>query len=200
MNDMPENAHTDDVNACLWGVRQHVRDHRFTKADKRRLLLKLITEMRLDNHPSGYPDPAEISMLTHLIRAEKFIIVRNQGRGSSAAAEIQHLIDCLKRLEKAALQARPVSVSRQPWYREWSGLAGMVLMLISPVFLCFVVWLPPYRASVLALGVYALLTAAAELLGQDKYSPMFAANTWSVLNATAAGMTLHYAYTALSSL
>lgn len=195
MSNMSERGINDDVNACLWHALQHVRENRFTKPDKRRLLLKLITEMRLTHHPSGYPDPAEISMLTHLIRAEKFLIVREQGRGSSAAADIQHLIDKLKRLETAALQARPVNVSRLPWCSDWAGVAGMVLMLIAPVFLCFLVWLPPDLASVMALGVYALLTEAAALLGQDKFSPQFAVITRAILTLTGAGMILHYAYT-----
>ena len=95
-------------------------------------------------------------MLIYTRRQEKCRIVREQDQGVSAVAEIQRLIDGLKLMEAAARQARPVSVSRLPWYREWAGLPGMLLMLFSPVFFTFVVWLPPDRDSVLALGVSEL--------------------------------------------
>lgn len=183
-----------NISRCLWYATKWARSHEFTDIKARNNVLKQIAAMRLDAHPSGYPEPTEISMLTRGVRNEKFRIVRERGRGSSAEAEIQHLIDVLRRLEAAARQARPVSVSRLPWYRAWSGLAGMVLMLISPVVACFLVWLPPDRASVLLLCFYAMLTAATESISQDKFAPEFAMITRAVLFITAVGMALHYAY------
>lgn len=185
------------IDTGLWHILTNARTRTFADVRKRQLVLRLITEMRLDNHPSGYPDPTDISMLTHYIREEKFRIVREQGRGSSAAAEIQQLIDWLKRLEKAAIEARPVSVSRLPWYRAWAGLAGMILLLISPAFLVLVVYRPPHLISVLTLIVYVLLTTAAESISQDKFAPQFATITRSVLVIAAVGMALHYAHTAV---
>jgi hypothetical protein len=61
-----------------------------------------------------------------------------------------------------------------------------------------VVWLPPDRASVLALAIYAVLVEAAESLGQDKFSPHFAAITQAVLATTGAGLLLHYVYATVS--
>jgi hypothetical protein len=182
------------IDTGLWHILRNAKTRTFADVRKRHLVLRLITEMRLDNHPSGYPDPVNISMLTHYIRDEKFRIVREQGRGSSAAAEIQQLIDWLKRLEKAALEARPVSVSRLPWYRAWSDLAGIILMLASPAFLALVVYRPPDCISVLTLIVYALLTTVAESISQDNFAPQFATITRSVLVIAAVGMALHYAH------
>ena len=189
---------TGTCPACLMAIRRQIVGQCSISSSERNRMLKAVFRMSLDRHASGYPDPGEVSMLTYSLRQEKFRIVRERGRDDPAVAEIQRLIDGLKQMEAAARQARPVSVSRLPWYREWASLPGMLLMLFSPVFMTFVVWLPPDRDSVLALGVYALLTQAAESLGQDKFSPHFAAITRAVLATTGAGLLLHYVYATVS--
>lgn len=194
MNNLPE-MNATDIDTGLWRILRDVKTRTFADIRKRQLVLRLITEMRLSKHPSGYPDPAEISMLTRFIRDEKFRIVREQGRDDPSAAEIQHLIDVLKQLEAAARQVRPVCVSQLPWYRAWAGLPGMIVMLISPAFSAFVIYQPPDLANWLALFVYVLLTAAAGSLSQDKFAPLFATLTMKVLVVAHIGMALHFVYT-----
>lgn len=189
-----------NISLYLWYVIKWTSAHEFADITARNNVLRQVTAMRLSAHPSGYPDPADISMLIHCIRDEKFRIVRERGRGDSAAAEIQCLIDALKRLEAAALQARPVSVSRSHRYGEWAGLASIILMLMSPVFFGLLLYLPPTRFCVLALIVYGLLAGAAETLSQDKFSPLFAAITLAVLFVTAVGLALAFFYTAANGL
>lgn len=172
-------------------------EHEFGERNVRSAVLRLITDIRDDRHASGYPKHEEISRLTSYVRQEKFRLVRERGRDDEGVAEIQRLIDGLKQLEAAARLARsvteiPVTEMRTPWFREWAGCAGLVLMLMSPVFMCILIWLPPGRGSVFALSAYALLTQAAKSIGQDKFSHHFAAMTWGVLVLTCAGMVLHH--------
>ena len=195
MINQPSMAFEKNVSLNLWYVTKWASFHAFADIRVRNNVLSQVAAMRLDTHPSGYPDPAEISILTHYIRDEKFRIVRERGRRDAAAAEIQHLIDVLKRLEAAALQARPVNVTRAPWYRACPGLAGLTLMLFSPVVACSLIWLPPDRTRVLLLCVYALLAGATESVSQDKFAPQYAMITRAVLAITSVGMALHYVYT-----
>ncbi|WP_336732238.1 hypothetical protein [Pantoea ananatis] len=198
MINQPSMAFENNSSLYLMYVTEWASFHAFADISVRNNVLSQVAAMRLDTHPSGCPDPAEISILTRYIRGEKFRIVRERGRGDSAAAEIQRLIDVLKRLEAAALQARPVNMSRAPWYRACPGLAGLTLMLFSPVVACILIWLPPDRTGVLLLCVYALLTAATESASQDKFAPQHAMITRAVLSIAAAGMALHYVYTTVS--
>jgi len=190
----------ENISQRLWCLEKWASKHDFANINARNAVLRHITGIR---HASGYPDPEEISQLTFFVRKEKFRLVRERGRDDEGVAEIQRLIDGLKQLEAAARLTRPVTdipvtEMRWPWLREWAGCAGLVLMLMSPVFMCILIWLPPGRGSVFALSAYALLTQAAKSIGQDKFSHHFAAMTWGVLVLTCAGMVLHHGYPALS--
>jgi hypothetical protein len=132
---MSETLICNDTGTCavtLRAVRRQIVGQCSISTSERNRMLKAVFRMSLDRHASGSPDPGEVSMLTYTLRQEKFRIVREQDHGVPAVAEIQRLIDGLKQMEAAARQARPVSVSRLPWYREWAGLAGMLLMLFHP--------------------------------------------------------------------
>lgn len=183
------------LGGCMkWGC-----EHEFEERRVRSAVLRLVKDIHDDRHASGYPKPEEISQLTFFVRKEKFRLVRERGRDDEGVAEIQRLIDGLKQLEAGARLARPVpdipvTEMRRPWFTEWAGCAGLVLMLMSPVFMCILIWLPPGRGSIFALSAYALLTQAAKSIGQDKFSHHFAAMTWGVLVLTCAGMVLHHGY------
>jgi len=183
---------TDTCAASLRAIRRQIVGQCSINTSERNRMLKAIFRMSLDWHASGYPDPGEVSMLTYSLRQEKFRIVREQGGDDPAVAEFQRLIDGLKRLEAEALQARPVSVSRLPWHRECAGLAGMILMLFSPVFAGLLIYLLPFRASALALIVYSLLTLTVEALSQEKFASQFATVTQGILTLTAGGLALHF--------
>ncbi|WP_336796190.1 hypothetical protein [Erwinia aphidicola] len=170
-------------------------EYEFAERNVRSAVLRLVTDIRDDRHASGYPKPEEISLLTFFVRQEKFRLVRERGRDDEGVAEIQRLLDGLKQFEAGARLARPatdipVTEMRRPWFTEWAGWAGLVLM--SPVFMCILIWLPPGRGSVIALSAYALLTQAAKSFGRDKFSHHYAAMTWGILALTCAGMVLHH--------
>lgn len=183
---------TDTCPAFLWAIRRQIVRQCSISTSERNRMLKAVFRMSTDRHVSGYPDPGEVSMLTYAIRQEKFRIVREQGHGDPAVAEIQRLIDVLKRLEAVARQARPVSMSRLPWHRECAGLAGMILMMFSPVFSGLLVYLLPVSASALAVIVYSLLTVTVEVLSQEKFASQFAAVTQGILTLTAGGLALQF--------
>lgn len=184
----------ENISHSLWCLKKWACKHEFSNINVRSAVLRHITAIR---HASSYPDPEEISLVTRFVRDEKFRLVRKRGRDDEAVAEIQRLIDGLKQLEAAARLARPVTEipvteMRRSWLREWAGCASLVLMLMSPVFMCILIWLPPGRGSVIALSAYALLAQAAKSFGQDKFSHHFAVMTWGVLVLTCAGMVLHH--------
>lgn len=185
----------ESISQCLTCCMKWASEHEFAERNVRSAVLRLVTDIRDDSHASGYPKPEEISQLTFFVRKEKFRLVRERGRDDEGVAEIQRLIDGLKQLEAGARLARPVpdipvTEMRRPWFTEWAGCAGLVLMLMSPVFMCILIWLPPGRGSVFALSAYALLTQAAKSIGQDKFSHHFAAMTWGVLVLTCAVLLL----------
>lgn len=196
MNNQSSPLCEQNVSRCLFYVKKWASNHEFTDIKARNNLLRQIAAMRLSAHPSDYSELAEISMLTCSVRDEKFRIVRERGRGDPTAAEIQLLLDMLKRLKAAALQARPVSVSRLPWYRAWASMAGLMLMLMSPVCFGLLVYLPPGKFSIPVLMVYAMLTEAADALSQDKFSSLFACVTLVVLVITTVGVAFRFVYTA----
>ncbi|WP_157861757.1 hypothetical protein [Erwinia tasmaniensis] len=188
---------------CLSHVEKWACHHAFTESEIRQDMLGMIAEMRLSTHLSGYPAAEKIATLAWRVRDEKFRIVRELGRGDPAVPEMQRLLDMLKRLKTGAIQAWPVDVSQlssqRAWrYRNWAGIAGCLLMIMSPILLGLLVCLPPGRFSVLALMVYVMLTEAVAAISQDKFSTHFAAITRGVLFLTGAGMILHYDCTTVS--
>lgn len=100
MNDLSGQSVADDVSASLWYILQHVKAHSFPDVCTRIYTLKLLMKMRMDGHPSGHPAPEDISSLAYSIRQEKFRLVRATGRDGHAVAEIQHVIDALKRMHR----------------------------------------------------------------------------------------------------
>lgn len=119
--------------------------------------LALVADLRADTHPSGYPDPMALWMLTDMLRQEKFRVIRMQGKGTPKAADIQRLIDTLKQLEALARRARPDVMAPAPWHERWRPLPGIMLVLLSLLFPLALHFLLPLSclASFPVAGVFA---------------------------------------------
>lgn len=136
MNDLPDPDCAGNISSSLWHILRNVKEMVFSASWRRRAALKVITEMRLDNHPSGYPDPDAVSALAYHIRQQKFQLVRERGRGTTEEAEIQSMIDALKKMQSEALRVRPrigyapTWCPKGPTWRYTGIVDGVILILM----------------------------------------------------------------------
>lgn len=133
MNDLPDLHFAENISSNLWHILRSVKNRQFSNIWQRREALKIMTEMRLDNHPSGYPDPKAVSRLTWLIRYEKFQLVREKGRDATEVAEIQSMIDVLKKMLSAAWEVRPHVVYKPTWREKlaYTSLGDVLVIILS---------------------------------------------------------------------
>lgn len=161
MNDLPDPDRAGTISTSLWHILKKVKQMVFSASWRRRDALKVITEMRLDNHPSGYPDPDAVSALAYHIRQEKFQLVREKGRGTAEEAEIQSMIDALKKMQSAALRVRP-RVVHTPTWRDKGIVDVVILILMFFIPLLQIIFTVSLPVRIYTLGGLIVLTILGE--------------------------------------
>lgn len=88
------------VKQALCAVFHRMNARPFTRLCEKIDMQRGITDIQWMLHHQYYPSPGQIGFIIFLLRDEKFRVVREEGRQSFLAVEIQSLIDVLKDIRK----------------------------------------------------------------------------------------------------
>ncbi|STZ75189.1 Uncharacterised protein [Klebsiella pneumoniae subsp. ozaenae] len=84
------------VRDRLNGIFLRLSEEPFIRLSKKRIIQRHLSDIQWMLNHNHYPTPGQVDFFISLLRDDKFSVVREEGRHTKSAADIQLMIDALK--------------------------------------------------------------------------------------------------------